>query len=221
MAWDAARSEYRAAHRRGGVEPWMQAEAGWQAVAADFTAAMAALRAEIAMVTAAWQGVAAAKAQAAFEPYLAWMASIIAMAEQRAAAAVAQGASYGTAVVETPTLGEIAANHVTHAVLESTNFLGVNTVPIGMNEFEYLVVLWNRAAGAMDGYSASTGVNVAFPPFTVAPSIMAAPGMPEAGLAQILAQTAAQLPASMGRDALLAELQVAATEGAARGRRNK
>lgn len=65
-----------------GVEPWMQAEAGWQAVAADFTAAMATLRAEIAMVTAAWQGAAASKAQAAFEPYLAWMASIIAMAEQ-------------------------------------------------------------------------------------------------------------------------------------------
>ena len=200
-----------------GAEPYMQAAAGWQAVAADFTAAIAALRTQIALVSATWEGMASSQAQAAFEPYLAWMTSIVAMAEQRSVAAAAQAGSYGAAVAETPTLGEIGANHLTHAVLEATNFLGVNAIPIGVNEFEYLVVLWNRAAGAMDGYLAATGANTTFPPFSIAPSVMAAPGAPESGLAAILAGTAAQLPASMGRDALLAELDGAATEGAARG----
>lgn len=200
-----------------GAEPYLQAAAGWQAVAVEFTAAMAALRTQIAVISASWQGMAATQAQAAFEPYMTWMSTIIAMAEQRSTAAAAQAGSYGAAVAETPSLGEIGANHLTHAVLEATNFLGVNTVPIGVNEFEYLVVLWNRAAGAMDGYLAATGVNTTFPPFSVAPSVMAAPGAPEAGLAAILAATAAQLPQTAARDAILAELDGVATEGAARG----
>lgn len=200
-----------------GAEPYLQAVGGWHGLALDFTAALAALRTAIAAVSASWQGMASSAAQAAFEPYLNWMVATIAIFEARSASAAAQGASYGTAVVATPTLGELAANHFTHGVLEGTNFLGCNTIPIGVNEFEYLVVLWNRAAEAMDEYSAATGVNTAFDPFTIAPSIMAAPGAPESGLAAILAQAAAALPESAGRDALLAELQVAATEGAARG----
>ncbi len=189
-----------------GAEPFLQAEIAWQTLSADFTAAMTALRAQIAAVAGAWQGMASSQAQAAFEPYLAWMTTVIAMSQQRAVASAAQAAAYSTAVATTPSLGQIAQNHLTHAVLEATNFLGVNTVPIAVNEFQYFVEMWNRAAGAMEAYAAATGVNTTFPPFPPAPPIMAAPGAPEAGLAAVLAKTAASLPASMARNAVLASL---------------
>lgn len=88
---------------------------------------------------------------------------------------------------------------------------------VAINEFEYLVVLWNRASAAMDGYLAGTGVNTTFPPFPPAPPIMSAPGTPETGLASVLASTAAALPASAARDIVLTGLQTSATAGAARG----
>lgn len=200
-----------------GAEPYLQAQAGWATLMAEFTAALVALRTEISLMSSMWQGTASEAAQAAFEPYLAWMDEVIALATQRSAAAEAQAGTYTGAVAETPTLGEIAGNHITHAVLQSTNFMGVNTVPIAVNEFEYLVVLWNRASAAMDGYLAGTGVNTTFPPFPPAPSIMSAPGTPEAGLASVLASRAAALPASAARDVVLAGLQTSATAGAARG----
>jgi PPE-repeat protein len=189
------------------AEPYLQAQTAWQTLASEFTAAMSMLTAEIAQVAALWQGMAAEQAQAAFAPYLAWMELLIAMAEQRAAAAGAQAVSYGTAVATTPTLMELAENHITHAILEATNFLGINLVPIAVNEAQYFIELWNRAAVAMDEYAAATGVNTTFPPFPIAPPIMAMPGAPEAGLAAVLAQTAAALPNSIARDFVLTALE--------------
>lgn len=214
--WQGLPPEVNTGRLIGGAmaEPYLQAQTAWQTLASEFTAAMGTLTAEIAAVSALWQGMAAEQAQAAFAPYMAWMDSFIAMAEQRAGAAAAQAASYNTAVVTTPSLGELAENHVTHAILEATNFLGVNAMPIAINEFQYFVELWNRAAGAMDEYASATAVNTTFPPFPVAPPIMAMPGAPEAGLAAILAQTAANLPNSIARDAVLNSL---AAESAVEG----
>jgi len=198
------------------AEPYLQAAAGWQTLAAQFTAALGALSAQIASMAAVWQGVAAEQAQAAFAPYIGWMSTMIGLSEQRAAAAAAQAAAYSAAVATTPTLAEIAQNHITHAVLEATNFLGVNAIPLAINEFEYFVVLWNRAAGAMYEYQAATAVNVTFPPFPPAPPIMAAPGAATAGLSAVLAKTAAGLPNSVARNALLASLEAQSVAGIAK-----
>ncbi|EUA24921.1 PPE family protein [Mycobacterium xenopi 4042] len=127
------------------AEPYVQAQAAWQALAADFTAAMSMLTAEIATVSTLWQGMAAQQAQAAFAPYLAWMDSIVAMANSAARPpAPSRGLQHRGG--HTPTLAELAENHVTHFILEMTNFLGMNTIPIAVNEFQYFVELWNRAA---------------------------------------------------------------------------
>ena len=68
------------------------------------------------------------------------------------------------AMATTPPLPEIETNHITHAVLEATNFLGVNTIPIGVNEADYFIRMWNQAACAMDAYQAETVANTLFEP---------------------------------------------------------
>jgi PPE-repeat protein len=199
------------------AEPYLQAATGWQMLAAQFSTALSTLTAEIASMAGLWQGMAAEQAQAAFAPYLGWMGSVIALAQQRSAAAAAQAAAYTMAVATTPTLAEIAQNHLTHAVLEATNFLGVNAIPLAANEFQYAVVLWNRASGAMFEYQAATALNTTFVPFPPAPPIMSSPGAPQAGLAAVLAKTAAALPSTVARDALLAALQVESAAGVVEG----
>ena len=85
-------------------------------------------------------------------------------------------------MVTTPPLPEIEMNHVTNAMLNATNFLGVNTVPIGVNEFDYFVRMWNQAAGAMEGYQAETSLNTMFEPIPpTTPIVMPGVGESDAG----------------------------------------
>ena len=58
-------------------------------------------------------------------------------AQKRALQATAQANCLHGGDAATPQLPEIETNHVTHAVLKATNFLGINTLPIGLNEADY------------------------------------------------------------------------------------
>ena len=183
-----------------GPAPMLQAAAGWQALATALTAQATELDVALKSLQQLWTGAASEQAIAAATPMVMWLQTAAGQAEQRAAQATAQAAAYTTALGTTPTLPDIAVNHVTRAVLTATNFFGINTAPIGLKETDYFVRMWNQAAGAMDVYAAETAANTSFAPLTPAEPILAPAVGDVADAAGKLAKTTADT-AKNGADA--------------------
>jgi PPE-repeat protein len=147
-----------------GTAPMLQAAAGWEALGNALETQAQELSASLVALKQSWTGTGSDRAIAAATPMVAWLQNAARQAQQRAMKASAQAGAYMTALGMTPSLPEIATNHITHGVLSATNFFGINLVPIGFNETDYFVRMWNQAGGAMDIYQAETAANTAFEP---------------------------------------------------------
>lgn len=164
MSWHAMPPELNTARLMDGAgpAPMLAAATGWEALAAALDAQAIELTARLTALREAWTGAASDKAITNALPMVTWLQTASAQAKTRAAQAVAQAAAYTQAMASTPSLPEIAANHITTAVLTFTNFFGINTIPIALNEIDYFVRMWTQAAEAMDVYEAETIANTRF-----------------------------------------------------------
>lgn len=185
-----------------GAAPMLQAAAGWEALAVLLETQADELAASLANLSSVWTGGASERAVAATMPMVVWLRTTSAQAMKRALQAANQANSYTLAMATTPPIPEIEQNHITHAVLEATNFLGVNTVPIGVNEFDYFVRMWQQAAGAMSVYQAETQMNMLFEPIPPMTPIVI-PGVGEATGAAATAQAAARAPMGALRNGMV------------------
>ncbi|WP_425412076.1 PPE family protein [Mycobacterium genavense] len=156
-----------------GLGPMLAAAAEWLRLGEQYARTATELAAILADTRAgSWQGPTADRYVAAHLPYLRWLDATAAECATTAAAQQAAAVAYTAAVTAMPTAEELALNHALHAALLVTNFFGINTIPIALNEADY-ARMWVQAAETMAVYQATSAIAVATaPPACPAPQIL-------------------------------------------------
>lgn len=152
-----------------GSGPMVAAAAAWDGLAAQLHSTATAYQSVIAsLIGEGWLGPSSATMAAAVTPYVLWLTSTAAQAEQTATQARSAAAAYGTAFAMTVPPSVVAANRAQLLLLVSTNVLGQNTSAIAATEAHYSE-MWAQDAAAMYGYAVSSVPAAELTPFAPPP----------------------------------------------------
>ena len=152
-----------------GSGPMVAAATAWDGLAAELQSTSASYGTVISELSGgSWLGPSSASMAAAAAPYVEWMTTAAAQAEQTATQAKAAAAAYEAAFAMTVAPGVIAANRTLLMTLIATNIFGQNTAAIAATETDY-AEMWAQDAAAMYGYAGSSAAASTLTPFTSPP----------------------------------------------------
>jgi PPE-repeat protein len=201
-----------------GSGPLVAAAAAWEGLASQLGSAATSYRAVVADLTAGpWVGPASVSMAAAAAPYVAWMSTTAAAAEQTASQLASAIAAYEAAFSATVPPPIIAANRASLAALVATNIVGQNTPAIAATEAQY-AEMWAQDAGAMYGYAGASAAATTVTPFNPPPPTTnpAATGTQAAAVTQAAASPAGATQNMLSQvPAALQSLGSAANQGVA------
>ncbi len=187
-----------------GAGPMTAAAAAWDALAAELHSVGVSAQAAVAELTAtSWQGPSAAAMTAAVAPYLSWVHTTAAQAEETAGQLRAAIVAYEAAFAATVPPPVIAANRSLLMSLVATNILGQNTAAIAATEAHY-AQMWAQDVAAMTGYAGAVAAATVVTPFSEPPPTsqamtaqVAGAGAQSSGLPTQLAQLSTVVPAAL------------------------
>ncbi len=152
-----------------GPGPLLAASEAWDSLAAELGFAASGYGSALAELTSnAWVGPTSVAMMSAATPYISWLTSTSAQAEETANHARAAVAAYEAAFTMTVPPPVIAANRALLATLVATNFFGQNTPAIMMTEALY-AEMWAQDAAAMYGYAGASATAMQVTPFAEPP----------------------------------------------------
>src|SRR5271156_1321728 len=152
-----------------GPGPLLAASEAWGGLAAELGFAASGYGSALAELTSnSWVGPTSTAMISAVTPYIDWLTSTGAQAEETANHARAAVAAYEAAFAMTVPPPVIAANRALLAALVATNFFGQNPPAIMMTEALY-AEMWAQDAAAMYGYAGASQVASQVTPFVQPP----------------------------------------------------
>jgi PPE-repeat protein len=169
-----------------GSGPMLAAAAAWDELAAELYATASLYGSTIqGLSVGPWTGPSSIAMAAAATPYVQWMSTTGAQAEQAATQAKLAAGAYEAAFAATVPPPVITANRSLLAALIATNILGQNTPAIAATEADY-TEMWAQDAAAMYGYAGSSATASQLQPFNEPPQTTneSAPEMQAAAVGQ-------------------------------------
>jgi PPE-repeat protein len=151
-----------------GPGPLLAAAAAWDALADELGSTASSYQSVVEGLAGSWQGPASTSMAAAAAPYVAWMNTTAAQAEETANQARAAVAAYEAAFAATVPPPVIVANRTLLMTLIATNILGQNTPAIAATEAHYMQ-MWAQDAASMYGYAGSAAASAQLTPFAEPP----------------------------------------------------
>ncbi len=185
-----------------GPGPMLAAASAWDQLAHELNSSALAYRSVVTGLTTSggWQGPSSTMMVTAITPYVAWLHSTGAAAEQTAVQAKTAAGAYQTAYAMTVPPPLIETNRTRLASLVASNFFGQNSPAIAATEAHY-DEMWAQDAAAMYGYANSSASASKLTPFTDPPRTTDPAGQAAqtAAAAQFAStpQLLSQLPAAM------------------------